>query len=212
MELIQATEKIPHPAVQILLWMELLAIIQMLSGWALLLLAVGLSLLAFKLGRDRFKLLLQRTRWIVLSLLLIYAFATHGEPVLPQLGRYSPVLEGLHEGMLQLLRILAVLASLSVLLSLLTRAQFLSGLYTLMRPLGFLGLSRERIAVRLALTLEYAETSLSDKHRNWRAELDSMLTRERQHDDVVELAVQRLSTADRLWLMLLIVILIGLWL
>ena len=58
---------------------------------------------------------------------------------------------------LQLCRLAFTLASLAILLNLLPRQQLISGLYVLTYPLRYVGLSRERLAVRLALTLQYAD-------------------------------------------------------
>ncbi|MGB9094485.1 MAG: CbiQ family ECF transporter T component, partial [Gallionella sp.] len=149
-----------HPAARIVTWCLLVAILQSLAP-AMLLPASAL-ILAFALLNSARKLgqLLRRTRWVMLSLLLVYAFSTPGQPLWDGLGMFSPSREGLSEGVLQLARLLCALAGLAILLDRLHRQQLIAGLYTLSAPLQLIGVSRERFAVRLALTLHYAEVAM----------------------------------------------------
>src|SRR3990172_7903310 len=163
-----------HPAAQILTWCLLVAIMQVLEPVALLMSAVLILLAAFVISRHKFILLLRRTRWIMLSLLLIYAYSTPGQPLSDALGIFSPSREGLVDGVLQLARLLAALAGLAILLDRLHRLQLIAGLYTLFAPLQWLGLSRERFAVRLALTLHYAEVAMLRSTGSWQDTLNSL--------------------------------------
>lgn len=149
-----------HPAAQILAWCLLVAAMQMLTLTALLAAAVPVLLSALALSKHKFIQLLRRTRWIMLSLLLVYAYSTPGEPLLDALNMFSPSREGVADGVLQLTRLLAALAGLAILLDRLHRQSLIAGLYTLFAPLRWSGLSRDRVAVRLALTLHYAEVAM----------------------------------------------------
>lgn len=169
----------PHPATQILVWACLAIVVQILPPAWLLAVACLLLLLAVKIHIRRLFTLLRRTRWIFFSLLLIYAFATPGEALWA--SDYAPTREGLREGLFQLGRIACVLAALSILLTLLKREQLISGLYTLAYPVRYIGLSRERLAVRLALTLHYAENAMRDTASDWRSAIRQALTSE-SHD------------------------------
>ncbi|MFA6970399.1 MAG: CbiQ family ECF transporter T component [Gallionella sp.] len=170
-----------HPATQILIWCVLVAAMQFLSP-ANLVVAGGLVLLsAFVLSRHKFVQLLRRTRWILFSLWLIYAYSTPGQPISEVLGSFSPSLEGLHDGGLQLMRLLAALAGLAILLDRLHRQQLIAGLYSLFIPLEWLGLSRERLAVRLALTLHYAEVAML-RTQSWQDSLRSLTMENRIHE------------------------------
>lgn len=146
-----------HPATLILIWLGF-AIAAPALGLAQLAL-VSLPLLALPLrARDAGAWrMLRRARWLLLSLLLVYAFATPGDPALPILGAYSPTLQGLAGGALQAWRLALLLLALSLLLRACPREALLDGLYTLLRPFRALGLDPERVAVRLWLTLHYAE-------------------------------------------------------
>ena len=149
-----------HPATQILIWCVLVTVTQFLSPLRLLVSGGLVLFIAFILSRHKFLQLLRRTRWIMFSLWLIYAYTTPGQSVSASLGAFSPSLEGLQDGLLQLMRLLMALAGLAILLQRLHRQQLMAGLYSLFAPLQWLGLSRERLAVRLALTLHYAEVAV----------------------------------------------------
>jgi energy-coupling factor transporter transmembrane protein EcfT len=132
---------------------------QKLQPLFLLVLSGALVVLLIWLRVVIFLKLLRRTRWILVSLLLIYALATPGIYLFPELGSASPTLEGLQGGALQIWRLTVLLAALALLLRVTDRESLLSGLYTIMKPFKPLGVNAERIAVRLWLTLRYAEMS-----------------------------------------------------
>ncbi|MES1982233.1 MAG: CbiQ family ECF transporter T component [Pseudomonadota bacterium] len=165
----------PHPAALILLWVGLTVAMQSLQVSALLLTGAALLAAAWALDSARLFALLRRTRWIMLSLLLIYGYATPGTGIWMAIGIYSPTWQGLGDGLLQLGRLANTLAGLCILLSLLPQQKLLGGLYTLTYPLRYFGDGRERLAVRLALTLRYAETTLLDTSADWRADIHNRL-------------------------------------
>ncbi len=166
-----------HPATQILIWCELVAAMQFLSSARLLAAGCLVLSMAFALSQHKFIQLLRRTRWILLSLWLIYAYTTPGD-VLFDLP-FSPSREGLLDGGLQMMRLLVALAGLAILLDRLQRRQLVAGLYSLFVPLQWLGLSRERLAVRLALTLQYAEVAML-RTQSWQDSLRSLTSESRK--------------------------------
>ncbi len=113
-------------------------------------------------------LLLKRSRWLIASLVLLFALATPGVYILPALGGYGPTTEGLWLGMEHLMRLLFVLATLSVLLHLTGVEGLVAGLHGMILPLAWLGLDRSRLSVRLMLVLQYVEKSPPGRHwREW---------------------------------------------
>ena len=202
---------IPHPAVQILVWVLLALLAQRLHPLALLLLSSVLFTLAMRICAAQLLRLLRRTRWILFSLLLIYAYTTPGAALWAKLGILSPTHEGMLDGLLQLGRLLSVLSGLAILLELLPQEQLISGLYTLAYPLRWLGLSRERIAVRLALTLEYAESAMSDAAKDWRTTIDAALQRSVTGATYIELRLQVFGLVDVMLLAVSAAVLIGVW-
>lgn len=191
-----------HPAAQILTWCLLVAAMQVLALATLFAVVVPILLFALALSRHKFIQLLRRTRWIMLSLLLVYAFSTPGEPLFDALGAFGPSREGLVDGVLQLARLLAALAALAVLLDRLHRHALIAGLYTLFAPLRLVGLSRDRVAVRLALTLHYAEVAML-RSASWQDTLRSLTAEDggqKTGDRKMELPLYRFGMLDALLL------------
>lgn len=198
-----------HPAAQILAWCLLVATLQAMTPGVLLMAAGSILLCASAISGHKFAQLLRRTRWIMLSLLVIYAYSTPGQPLSDTLGMFSPSREGLSDGVLQLARLLAALAGLAILLDRLHRQKLIAGLYTLCAPMQWLGMSRERIAVRLALTLHYAEVAMLRGSGGWQQILGSLFEPHGETTRQIELPLQRFTAGDAL---LLIVALLLLWL
>jgi len=64
----------------------------------------------------------------------------------------------------------------------------------------YLGLSRERIAVRLALTLHYAESAMLDTAADWRGSIERMLTPAEIKQPGIELHATPINLRDGLLL------------
>jgi energy-coupling factor transport system permease protein len=199
-----------HPATQILIWCVLVAAMQFLSPVRLLIFGALMLAMVFALSRHKFLLLMRRTRWILCSLWLIYAYTTPGESLSDSMGVFSPSMEGMQDGGLQLMRLLVALAGLAILLDRLHRQQLMAGLYSLFAPLKWLGLSRERLAVRLALTLHYAEVAML-RRLSLQESLHSLVSGHAsvQADGVVELPVYSFARLD---VIILSVVMMLLWL
>ena len=187
-----------HPAAQIVTWCLLVAILQSLAP--VMLLPAATLILAFALLNSARKLgqLLRRTRWVMISLLLVYAYSTPGQSLWDGLGMFSPSREGLYDGVLQLARLLCALAGLAILLDRLHRQQLIAGLYTLSAPLRLIGVSRERFAVRLALTLHYAEVAMVRETRTWQDSLRSLFETPGDTGKHLELKLYRFAFRDGL--------------
>ncbi|MEY3747774.1 MAG: hypothetical protein RL194_1233 [Pseudomonadota bacterium] len=101
--------------------------------------------------------LLKRVRYIILVMLLVYAYNTPGEYVSGWIFSLAPTYEGVHAGIEQALRLALIMAALAWLLTTTDRDQMIAGLYWLAKPFSFMGFQPERFAVRLWLTLHYVE-------------------------------------------------------
>ena len=148
----------PHPAARILLW----------CGWAVaveraalsplyILAAATATAFLFAPVRHQSVRLLRRTRWLMVVLLLTYAYALPGPLLWPELGAASPSIDGLRRGALRAARLTLLLVGLAVLLAYTPRARLIYGLYFLTRPLTWFGFDRRAFAVRIGLTLDYVE-------------------------------------------------------
>lgn len=104
---------------------------------------------------------LPRMRWLLLAMGLVYGWTTPGEYLWS--AWFSPTFEGVWLGVAQMIRLLAVAASLQLLLTNMDRPAIFSGLHALAKPLDWLGVSRNRMALRLTLTLEMMENLLETR-------------------------------------------------
>jgi len=146
-----------HPSLRIIALIFLAIAIQLVQPRSLMLLGalvltVTLLLYPALLGR-----MLRRSRWLLLTLMLIFAFTTPGEYVHGWSIALAPTYEGIVMGLLQAARVTIMLAGLSLLLGSTARDALMAGIYPLMHPLKLLGLSPERFTARLWLTLHYVE-------------------------------------------------------
>jgi energy-coupling factor transporter transmembrane protein EcfT len=129
------------------------------GGWALL--GTG-ALLAGLLARhpeaaSRWLGLLRRLRWVFLFILLLHGWLTPGPALVPFLGPFSPVGEGLVRGV-RLAGVVVVMAGLvAVLVRTTTSGELAGGLAWFLRPLRGLGVDSERFGRLLAWTVDRVE-------------------------------------------------------
>jgi energy-coupling factor transport system permease protein len=146
-----------HPFVKIACFFFLLLLLQYLSASSIAVLCGLICLLATVLNLPHFSQLIKRMRWLFLSLLLVYGYATPGEYLAFLPLNVAPSFEGLHLGLMQIAKLLIAVASLSALFASASKSQLMAGLWTLLSPLRLVGLNVERFTVRMLLTLHYVE-------------------------------------------------------
>ena len=190
-----------HPASLIMIWLAFALCLPWLRTADLSVMAALFFIPLLIRRSPEFLKLLRRTRWLMISLILVYAFATPGVAVLPLLGAYSPSREGLLSGGLQALRLAALLAGLAVLLAAMPRNRILAGLYFLLRPLARMGVDVDRVAARIWLTLHYAEQTKPGRSGEWRTCLRSALAGGDDARQTIRLEVGRLFWRDYLILL-----------
>jgi energy-coupling factor transporter transmembrane protein EcfT len=198
-----------HPAVQLYIWICLVIAAQFLNIKVMIPLCLVLIILSSRVSDGKFAQLLRKTRWILLAVFVIYAYTTPGEFLWVGLGVFSPVSEGVLQGALQAARLIMVLAGLAILLTQLTQSKLVKGLYAWLSPLALLGLPVHRVAVRLALTLDYAEHAMHDAAKNWRGNIERMLELGTEKSGIIELEVESLSKRDFLLVGLISLALLG---
>jgi energy-coupling factor transport system permease protein len=146
-----------HPFVKIACFFFLLLLLQYLSPSTIAVLCGLVCLLAAVLNLPHFSQLIKRMRWLFVSLLLVYGYATPGEYLAFLPLNVAPSYEGLHLGLMQIAKLLIAVASLSALFASASKSQLMAGLWTLLSPLRLVGLNVERFTVRMLLTLHYVE-------------------------------------------------------
>jgi energy-coupling factor transport system permease protein len=102
------------------------------------------------------RLLLRRSRWLLLTMLVMFGWLTPGTPM-----QFIPgaTQEGLLLAVDNLARLLVALCTVALILKALSPPELVAGIRSLLAPFALLNISRDRIAVRLALTLNEVEAS-----------------------------------------------------
>lgn len=150
--------KFIHPVARILLWCGWAVAVERAALLPLIIMAVATATaFVFAPLRHETWRLLRRTRWLMVVLLLTYAYAVPGTALWPRLEWASPSIDGLQQGALRVGRLALMLAGLAALLAYTSRSRLIYGLYALARPLAWLGFDRRAFAVRMGLTLDYVE-------------------------------------------------------
>ena len=150
--------KRPHPASLILLGFAALFAASSRDGMDLFLSGLGLALVALVAATSHLRLLVRRSRWLLLTMLVMFGWLTPGTP-LPGIPGASQ--EGLLLAAENLARLIIALSTVALILRVLAPPELVAGIRSLLAPLALLGISRDRIAVRLALTLNEVESSRS---------------------------------------------------
>lgn len=184
-----------HPGAALLLWTALVVVLQTLSGWVLAL-VTGLWLgVAVATCYATLRRLVRRIRFLLLAILILFAWMTPGQAVFSSWTMLGPTREGLALAAAHGLRLLGVVALVALLLGRGGRDFVVSGLYALMAPCSVFGLSRDRLAVRLLLVLRNAENPPAGGWRHW---LDPDLP----SAEAVPLHVRRIGLRARDWMLL----------
>jgi energy-coupling factor transporter transmembrane protein EcfT len=156
-----------HPATRLIGWLALLLAVQCLSGAALLAACLAVPLSGARV-RQRGVRLVWRTRWLLISLLIIFSWGVAGEPLWS--GGMAPTREGVDEALKHVGRLFLVLFAVAAFLEFMPFADLLAGTRTVLAPLRRLGVDSDRGVARLMLALRYAETL--PRPRDWRVLLD----------------------------------------
>src|SRR5690606_10978811 len=112
-------------------------------------LGIMLSLAMLYYRTSNFWKLLLRVRWLLITLVLIFAFNIPGEYVRSWPLEFAPTYEGFATRIMQSAKICIMLAALALLLGTTNRENLIAGFYQLLAPLRMLKLNPERFAARL---------------------------------------------------------------
>ncbi|UXY13734.1 hypothetical protein N8I74_10415 [Chitiniphilus purpureus] len=155
-----------HPAQRILWWGLVACGLQWMQPTPLVIcVAVTLLVAAWRDGRA-LQRALRRLLALLAALMFVYGWGVPGQYLWPGWA-LSPTQQGLSAGGLQAVRLLGVVAALQLLLGGMARERLFAGMHALATPLSWVGVDRRVAALRLALTLVYAQ-ALLDRHSGWR--------------------------------------------
>lgn len=157
-----------HPVVVLTLWLLGVSLIQLLSA-AWLGGAVAACLLAgLVFAPQRVKRLIRRVRVLLLAIFVLFAWFTPGAAVVVDWPLLSPTREGVSLALEHGGRLVAVVCCVALLLEALPPGRLVGGLHVACRPLALIGISPERLALRLLLVLHYVETAGGNGTHDWR--------------------------------------------
>ncbi len=146
-----------HPSTLLLIWISgFIAIQSQSSPWPTLLTIAG-AVLCF--AREEGFALLRKSKWLLFSLALMFAFITPGSVSSGWLGRIGMTQEGITLAFSHLSNLLSIIGLVALLLARVGTAQTIVGLHGLLGTLALFGFDPRRISVRLMLTLQYVGMS-----------------------------------------------------
>ncbi len=149
-----------HPATAFGLWLFFMGWLSVADLSRLALFSLVLAALLWRNGWRQCMRYLRRSRWLLAILWVAHLFGDTRAPLIQVWGWSVPGANGFMDASLAVWRWAMMLAALAVLMSRLSRDVLLAAMLVLLYPLRFLGVDPERIAVRIWLTLHYAETLL----------------------------------------------------
>lgn len=191
----------PHPASLLLAWLAMAFSLQWLPLSWLLGLTPFILIPGLWQAKHRFLSMLRRARWLLLSILVLFALATPGEPLPGPPSLLGITLEGCRLALSHTLRLTLLLALLALLLEHMGIPELISGLHTLLSPMGNHP-QRSRLALRLMLVLEYVEKARQSSHgvtrKNWQDWLTPQAALEDNQETPIELPLTPLTLADKL--------------
>ena len=150
-----------HPLIRVVCFL-VLSLFLSLGGWSHAALTV-LLIIPFWIAAGWRPLyeagpLLWRMRWFFLSILLIYWWLTPGAALWRGAPEWLPSVDGLVEGLHRVVVLVLLICTLRLVFWRVPREALVAAIYRLLWPLSIVGLSRERVAVRLVLVFEVVET------------------------------------------------------
>jgi glucan phosphoethanolaminetransferase (alkaline phosphatase superfamily) len=176
---------------------------------------VVVTFIAIALSRITFFSMLRRVKWLLIFMLIIYAYSTPGEYFYYWPTNTRPTYEGLLSGLIHAMRLITMLAGLSCILGTTTKQVLVGGLYQLACPLRWLNFDAQRLALRVALTLNYVDVQQFSRHaqNSWRDMLSQLSSEVGSTNKSPELAnvvidVEPMRSIDLVVMILFIVMLL----
>lgn len=177
-----------HPTIRLALWAAVVVFVQTLGGVSLLFSFVALPFLGRR-ALQRGGRLIWRARWLLLSLVSVFAWGVAGTP-LWDLG-FAPTQEGVMEGLTHLGRLVLVLIAVATFLEYMSVADLLAATHGFLKPLRRLGLDPDRGVIRLVLVLRAVEAM--PHPRDWRVLIEASDSRAGER---LEVSAQRFGPID----------------
>ncbi|MDR3300687.1 MAG: energy-coupling factor transporter transmembrane protein EcfT [Candidatus Accumulibacter sp.] len=178
-----------HPATCLLGWLSLLVAVQCLSGTTLLIACLIVPLCGKRVTRRGVRLI-WRARWLLVSLLIVFAWGVTGEPLWD--SGMAPTFAGIDEALKHFGRLFLVLVVVAAFLEFMPLPDLLAATHTLLTPFRRLGMDADRGMVRLILALRCVENL--PRPRDWRSLLE--IPENTSGEEMIEIDCQPLRRID----------------
>jgi len=154
-----------HPIIRICTFLVFAALLSMATPAGLLYGGSALTVLYLLIDPVHFRSawrMVVRLRWFYLSIVILYFWFTPGQPLtLPLLGtmpEWFPTRQGVAGALVRISALVFIVMAVNLLLRTTTQGELVAAIHWLARPLGVLGVSRERLAVRIVLVMDSLST------------------------------------------------------
>lgn len=128
------------------------------GGWREILVVGGACAALLPRARGLSTAVLVQTLWrlrlFYLSLVILYAWFSPGDPLFPALGALSPSLSGLATAGRYIAMLVVIVTLVQLLMACCRREELVAALRWWLRPCRFLGLDPDRVALRLMLVAQ----------------------------------------------------------
>ena len=162
-----------NPATLLAVWMLVLLLAMNLTLPYGVYAAVIAAIVANTYAPMHFHRLLKRSRWLLLSVALIFLVMTPGVALVSIAGVSAPSADGLRAAIDQIGRLVLALAMLALLLGQMDLNELVAGLRQLLIVLHLPGIDPDRAALRLSLTLHRLEQgSQRTEPQRWQSRFD----------------------------------------
>ena len=101
--------------------------------------------------------MLKRMRWFFLSILVIYFWFTPGVPIFGMASSLVPTADGIEHGLHRALTLVLIILMVNLLLQTTSSSRLLVAIYWWIRPLRYVGVNTQRIALRVSLVFDFIQ-------------------------------------------------------
>ncbi len=150
-----------HPVIRIFSFLVFAALISLVDLLGLALAAVAVVLLYVLIGIGHFVpawTMMRRMRWFFLSIAVLFFWFTPGQPMglswVPLDAGWLPTRQGMEAGVLRVGALALIILAANLLLRTSSREELFSAIHWMARPLSWVGVSHERLAVRMVLVMD----------------------------------------------------------
>lgn len=151
-----------HPVIRIFTFLVFAALISLADPAGLILAATGVAVLYVLIDVGHLGaawVMIRRMRWFFLSIAILFFWFTPGQPLallawLPLDSSWLPTLQGMETGVLRVASLALIILAVNLLLRTSSRDELFAAIHWMARPLSVLGISPERLAVRMVLVMD----------------------------------------------------------